>query len=155
MSMLWVPPNGLWPHRWETVGWGAWDATSGATLTRTQNSAYLSGGVGENSAANADDGDTISWYVACDSGTYSLMVIDNPSTNRGIFTITLGPVTVAAAHDMYNNPFVANRVTTYTGIIVATPGVKELKFTTNGKNASSTDYAISIQLISLVRTGAP
>lgn len=141
------------PHRIEIVGWGQPKSVSGMTFTRGQGSTRLGGGIGHQaSAADADDGDSMTWEVLLDSGTWAIDLIHPRSTNFGKVDVILGGATTGNI-DQYGS-YTENVVTTITGITVATVGYYDLTLQVNGKHASSTDYYLAANLIVLRRTGA-
>lgn len=141
------------PHRIEIVGWGQPKSVSGMTFTRGQGSTRLGGGIGHQaSAADADDGDSMTWEVLLDSGTWAIDLIYARTNNLGKVDVILGGVTTGNI-DQYG-AYTENVVSTITGITVATAGHYDLTLQVNGKNASSSDYVMTANLITLRRTGA-
>lgn len=127
------------------------DAASGATFGRADTEFALLGGWGGTGSLSGDDGDTYSWYVALAAGTWKVTFTYFTGPTCGRFDQTLGGATVGTTIDMYtalSGPGAA----TYTGITVSSDGVYELKFITNGKNTSATDYDLRLSLITLVKT---
>jgi hypothetical protein len=138
------------PRRIEIVPWGFWKSTSGFTPTRGQNSGRLGGGaMYQGTPAN---GDWIEWEVLLDAGTWALDLIWARDPSLGIVDFTLG-ATAVGTQDMYGGA-ASNAVTTFSGIAVASAGTYALRATINGKNASSSNYYMVIQLLTLRRTGA-
>lgn len=141
------------PHRIEIVGWGQPKSVSGFTFTRGQLSTRFGGGIGQQaSVADADDGDSMTWEVLLDSGTWAIDLIYARSNNLGKVDVILGGVTTGNI-DQYG-AYTENVVSTITGITVATAGHYDLTLQVNGKNASSSDYVMNANLITLRRTGA-
>ena len=142
------------PHRIQIVPWGQPKSVSGMTLTRTQASGYLGGGsAGQNGTGDADDGDSMSFDVLLDSGTWAIDVIYLKGTTFGILDFNLGGSSLGTV-DGYNGSSTDDNVATISGITVATAGHYTLTVAINGKHASATDYLMGLQLIVLRRTGA-
>lgn len=138
----------------DVVPWSSWDTDGSATPTRVQNSTALGQGYQSQSAATADDGDYIEWYVNLAAGTYTFTTIYILSTNTAIVAFTLDGVSMGATLDTYAASPTFNNVAQRTGITVSTSGVHTLRMTATGKNASSADYSMQMQTFNFVRTGA-
>lgn len=138
----------------DVVPWSSWDTDGSATPTRVNSSTALSMGYQSQSAATADDGDYIEWNVALAAGTYTFTVIHVKTTNCAIAAFTLDGTSMGATLDLYAASPTFNNVASRTGITVASPGNHVLRMTATGKNASSTDYAMSTQWFTFTRTGA-
>lgn len=142
------------PRRIEIVPWGQPKSVSGMTWTRTQASGNLGGGsAGQNGAADADDGDSVSWDVLLDSGTWAIDIIHLKGTTFGILDVNLGGASLGTV-DGYNGSSTDDNVATISSISVSTAGHYTLTVAINGKHASATDYLMGLQLIVLRRTGA-
>jgi len=102
--------------------------------------------------ANSVTGRYVTYDVALDAGTWTLTVIYQKNTDCGVVTPSLGGSDLSTV-DMYAAS-ADDQVSQWTGITVATAGVYELKFRTDSKNASASDYDLMLQLITLTRTGA-
>jgi hypothetical protein len=137
----------------DVMTWSSVDGSSGVTYTRSQSSTYYGGGVGGGSSlADMDDGDYQEWFVNLTAGTYTLTVVRHRTTASAIVRFSLDGTSLGTA-DFYGATAV-NIVDTITGITVAADGNYTLRAAADGKNASSTDYQVSIQALSLTRTGA-
>lgn len=138
----------------DIMPWGAGsDAlTGGAFDVFTASAGALSGGYNQNPPASAANGQTKSWYVPLAAGTWTLTALYIKNFDAGIFAVTLGGATVTTGWDHYVNGTTFNVSTNWTGITVADDGVYELRFTTNGKNALSADYALYLQWLTFVKT---
>ena len=134
----------IWP-------WTKWKAHTFNAATRTNGSGYLGMAVLDLDA-NSATGCYVTYDVALDAGTWTLTVIYQKNTDCGVVTPSLGGSdlstvdTYAASAD--------DQVAQWTGITVATAGVYELKFRTDSKHGSSSDYDLMLQLVTLTRTGA-
>lgn len=141
-------------YRQDVLGWSSVDGSSGMTYTRFQSSSRLGGGVGAHaSTADADDGDYMEWFVNLAAGTYTLTHIYNQSTDRGIVRWSLDGTSVGTV-DCYGAVATFNTVGSITGITVAADGNYTLKGAIDGKNASSSDFFLDVQSVTLTRTGA-
>lgn len=139
-------------HLIRITPWMHWKASSTYTVTRTVDSAALSMGYALCDAASST-GKHIEWDVALVSGTWRLSVIYRKSTAGGIVTPSLNAVDLAT-QDTYNGSTTLNNVTQWSSIAIAADAVVELKFRTDTKHASASDYDVpGIQAISLLRTG--
>lgn len=97
------------------------------------------------------DGDNFSWKATLQKGTYTLRMLVNTGTNRGIIDVDIGGVEVTSK-DLYAGAGVTNVVHTEAGIVIATSGIKDITLRVDGKHASSSDYTAHFQEICLWRT---
>ena len=134
------------PRRIEIVPWGFWKSESGAQ-TRNQGSSQFGGGWTQTN----NNGNSVSWDVLIDSGTWAIDVIYSRQSSSGILDVSLGGSSVGTI-DMYG--VAGNVVGTISGIAVAAAGYYDLTAAVNGKNASSTGYRKYLELIVCRRTGA-
>lgn len=145
--------SSILPYRVDIIGWSAADSVSGMTFTRVQNNAELGGGVASQaSAADSDNNDYMQWNFLVESGTYRLDLIHTKWASYAIFDILIDGVSVGTV-DGYNASILHNVVTSITGIVL-TAGHHTVRIAANGKNASSTNYTITTQSVTLTRTGA-
>lgn len=138
------------PHRIEIVPWG--QPRTGSGYGRQQSSGFLGGG-NLGIGASAGIGDTFTFTVLLDAGTWTATLIHNKGTNNGQAQHVLGGTTLGTL-DHYNGSALTNVVTEYTGITVAAPGWYDYTATVTGKNASASNYFCQYELITLRRTGA-
>lgn len=103
--------------------------------------------------ANSVTGCYVTWDVPMAAGTWTITYIGLKDNNAGIITPSLDGVDLSTL-DMYSGSNVENFVNQWTGISVATTGIKTLKLRTDSKNASSGNYNIDTIWITLTRTGA-
>jgi hypothetical protein len=94
--------------------------------------------------------DEITFPVVLSAGTWTLTVLFDRNTDRGIATFALDGSSVGTV-DMYGTSLV-NQVGTIAGISVAADGKKILSMKAATKNASSSAYRLPIQLVVLTRT---
>lgn len=134
----------IWP-------WTDWYSSTFTSATRTNGSGYLGMGALDLNA-NSTTGCYISYNVALDAGTWTLTVIYQKNTDCGIVTPSLGGTDLSTL-DTYASS-ADDQVGQWTGITVGAAGVYELKFRTDSKNASASDYDLMLQLVTLTRTGA-
>lgn len=133
----------LWP-------WSAWKSSTFDSTVRTADTAAL--GLGYLQCNATTSGKALIYDVALDAGTWSLNLIRGRGTASGIITPSIGGVDLSTV-DAYGAA-ARNIVNTITGITIAAPGVYEMKFRTDTKNASATAYNCAFFLITLTRTGA-
>lgn len=88
-------------------------------------------------------GDTLSYTADLPAGTYTVETIYAKSNDAGINDVTLGGVS-AGSFDGYNGSTTYNHRLTTTGVVIASAGIKALVVTSNGKNASSTNYRLGL-----------
>lgn len=86
------------------------------------------------------------------SGTYRLDLLTAKASNAGIATPNVDGTDLATV-DLYAAA-TAFFSTSWTGVAVATAGVKRVKFTMASKNGSSSGYGLSMIQLSITRTGA-
>lgn len=138
------------PWHIDIAPWAQWKSSSTYTLTRTNHSSYLGMGYLYCDAAGAS-GKHIEWDVGLGAGTWQLTLIYTKYTNYGILIPSIDGVDLASL-DCYNSGASTNLANQWSGITVASSGIKELKFRTDTKNASSSDYDLLLQWITLMRT---
>ncbi len=140
------------PHHIDIFPWMKWKASSNySSITRVVDSTSL--GMGRMTAADGSASKHVEWDVALISGTWTFTLIYTKVNSAGILTPSLDGSDLSTL-DMYNSTNSLNLVQQWTGISISTGGVKELKFRTDTKNASSSNYNLFIQLINFTRTGS-
>jgi len=100
------------------------------------------------------NGDKFKQQVFLKAGTYEFHVLGYESTDRGMIDWSLDGTNFATGQDWYDSSSAANVEKTVTGITVSTSGYHTLQGTINGKNASSSDYMMSLTKYWFIRTGA-
>ena len=145
--------SAILPHRVDVTAWSSVDGSGGVTYARAQNSNYLSGGAATHvTAGDADDGDWVEWDVLVDSGTYTVTMVYGSAPNRGIHDVKVDGTSLGTV-DGYTAGTIRNNVASFTGVALAA-GHHTIRVAINGKNASSSDYLLDVQVITLTRTGA-
>ena len=101
-------------------------------------------------SSNAD-GDNFTVKFRLPKGTYTLRFNSVKRSNRGMVQgeldgVDLGTTDLYSASDDYTN------VVEITSVSVSTSGEHDLKFSVNGKNASSSAYTIDFNQIEFIRT---
>jgi len=101
----------------------------------------------QNTSAN---GDSASWSFLIDAGTFTVTTRSVTSAASGRVDWYLDGVAIAAGalQDYYSAGATYNVIKTFS-MTVGTGGAHVLSYTVNGKNASSTNYFISITKISI------
>jgi hypothetical protein len=130
----------IFPWAYVSIGQGTWAFQHNASM------AYQSQWFNTSNA----DGDNISYAVSLAKGTYTLKILGYRATNRGICDVDIDEDEVAEI-DTYGAAD-ENHIWSQTGITISSSGLKTLKLRIDGKNASSTDYYISISMMVLYRT---
>lgn len=127
---------------------GTWAATYHTEASPFVNAASAVGGLSNTPAIT----DWIEWPVVLAAGTWTFAMWVRRSTNTAIVDVSLdggasseGTIdTYAASADNYRG--------TIAGIVVPTTGLKTLRLTTDTKNGSSSDYALTLRGLTLLRT---
>lgn len=81
--------------------------------------------------------------IFLDAGTYTLKVMGNIHTMRGIMEFKIDGVQIALL-DFYNGSSVINAPLEETGIVIAAAGLKVLTMKTGTKNGSSSGYGVEM-----------
>lgn len=143
-----------YPRRINICPWTSWSAVNevtGSSTVRTQASTYLSGGLLNSSSASVS-GYYIEYKVPISTGTWTLTMIGRLGTAQGIFKVSIDGVDVVTGIDRYSGSSTDNSVVEATGIVITSSGVKTVRFTVTGKNASATAYAFQMHWFSFRRT---
>ena len=125
---------------------------AGGADARTQDSTNLGGGRRGFGGTVSGAGSYFEWQVLLEAGTWTLTEIFHKGANVGIHKILLDGVQIASGIDQYNAVNLMNNVNEVSGIVVASTGIKTLRFENTGKNASATYYGLAFQWITLRRT---
>jgi hypothetical protein len=96
------------------------------------------------------NGDNITYPVYLMAGTYTLLILTVTQTDGGKVDIALNG-TVVGTVDQYAS-LADNVRQTITGIVVASAGIYNLKWTVNGKNAGSSGYHVRNIYMCMYRT---
>lgn len=143
--------NGLYPAY--AVMW-AEDAITTATGFKNILRASQKYGIGTyNSSPAAINGDTYDFYCTLESGTYELKILYLKDSAGGKFDISIDGVDVVTGLDMYASSLVYNLESITSDISIPTSGQHTVRFTTNGKNGSSSSYSLYMTRIALIKTG--
>ena len=126
------------------------DSVGAGTWARGVLNTLLYCGFFGNVASNADgDNFTVKFWLP--AGTYKLRFNAIKNTNRGIVKVEVGATDLGNT-DLYAAALDPLNVAEYTGISITTPGEYAVKFTLNGKNASSSDHVLTVEGIEFIRT---
>ena len=142
----------LYPSRFHITPGMSWSGSGGTTPTRAADTNVVS--LGQLTNGTAADLDWFEFNFEGAAGTWSMRWLYSKGSNRGIVDVTIDGAAVVSDVDMYNGSLSYNTVVTTTDVTIATSGNHTIRFAIDGKNASSTDYVMSIPTISGVRTGA-
>ena len=141
------------PYRFDLMVWAGPDTVSGFNATRYQSSSALGGGrFGQQSAAAADSGDYYEINFTVEAGTWTFTILYQKNPNSPIHDIIVDGSSIGTI-DSYAAGTTHNNLATISGVSLIS-GNHTLKVLANGKNASSGDYNLAIQSITLTRTGA-
>ena len=140
------------PAHIDIVGWGNAKAASPNPMTRLQSASMLTGGYtyGASTVNNY-----MTWDVPLVAGTWTVTVIYATENNRGVITGSIDGVDLSPTVDAYSAGATSNVVTQWTGVSVASSGVKEFKLRAASKNASSSAYYIAPHLINFTSEDDP
>lgn len=95
--------------------------------------------------------DEAGWDLTLAAGTYKFSYVHWKANDEGIATVLLDGVSVGTV-DAYNSSQVKNVYSEITGITVATSGKHRLTLKAATKNASSSNFIVSMQAVQLRRT---
>lgn len=133
----------VWPHDFVTLT-GTW--ITAVVVTQPYNCMVYN--------STSDDGDSADAQFFAQAGTYTLYVLGQTETNRGKADWYIDGSLVVSGQDWYAGTPANNVTKSSAGITIASSGMHTLKLVVNGKNASSGDYYIGLNLVRLLRTGA-
>jgi hypothetical protein len=122
---------------------------SGYTNWSTVSYAAVVGAVARISVGSQNN--EVYWDIVLGAGTWTVSLVHTAGNDKGIYSVQLDGVEVGTI-DGYNASTVNNTISAVTGIVVASTGVKRLKLRMETKNASSSSYYGTIQVLSLQRT---
>lgn len=142
--------NGMYPHT--AVCW-AHDAVSNSTLTTYTATSQAFNTYSTQTGAAANNGDTYDWTVMLEKGTYALNILYVKSSAGGRADVTIDGVEVVTALEFYASSAAWNQESTTTSIDITYSGRHDIRFTVDGKHASSSDYSVYLTKITLIRTG--
>lgn len=140
-----------YPSRLDICPWGAWSDESGASPIRDAYSGYL--GIGALFTAVNSSTKWFEWKVFIKSGTWTLTVVHYNNNGYGIIVPSLDGTNLTSI-DTHNLASLLNTVTTISGIVVATSGVKALRLTSSSNTPGNPTWRFAIHHITLQRTGA-
>lgn len=125
------------------------DATIGSWVFVDHGSPYVNGGTGISNGAGTQN-DEISWDLILEAGTWDVIFHHRRSTNVGIYTVSLGGVTIGTVDGYAAAP--AAQKSSILGAVVATTGKKRLTFKMATKNPSSSAYVGTLQFVTVRRS---
>lgn len=128
------------PFNYDSIGQGTWVLTVAAS--HPLNFQF-------NNTSNTDL-DNISYKVYLAAGTYTLRVIHYKSDSQGIVDIDIDGVEKASV-DCYAAVVDYDAILSQTGIVIATSGLKTIKFRLDGKNGASSSYGFRFSEFALWR----
>jgi hypothetical protein len=131
---------GIWSPN--SIGQGTWALSGGPAGTLFGVIFYNSSG------ANLDN---VSYKLYMAAGTYTMKVISDKSTNRGIVDFDIDTTEIGSI-DIYGSATTYNNISTVDNVTITSSGLKTLKVRLDGKNPSSTAYYAGLQAIWFYRT---
>lgn len=127
--------------------WNVWMHGQGRPATNTGFATFGTSG----QRTSASQNDEIGWDFYLAAGTWEFWLLHITNNNRGIYTVTLDGASVGTV-DGYSSGSVTYVESQIAGHVVASAGVKRLLLKMSTKNASSSAYIGSIQLVGMRRT---
>lgn len=119
---------------------------STATATLTIDTAQVLNSYWGVVAANANDGDEITWSVWLAAGTYTIEKVGVEASTRGKLDWTMDGASLTSGEDWYNAATTHN-VSKSNSVSIYGNGYHVLKSKVNGKNASSSDFTVQLSYI--------
>lgn len=128
---------------------GGWRQNTDTSQTDFDAELTLAGASGYiNNGNTVDDLDEIKVpSLALNAGTYNITIGYAKSSNSGIFQLLHGSTSIGT-QDFYSAATAYNNVVTFS-YTITTRVQQDLRFRVNGKNASSSDYAVNIARIEI------
>lgn len=144
--------NSYWHASWDemTIVQGTWAEVSEASQTDFDSSIIAVVGLKYNSSA-ANNDEIHFGSIALNAGTYKVQFATLKNANRAIIEILIGTTSIGT-YDSYAGAPAYNSV----GSITFSPTTRvsgNLRFKVTGKNASATNYYISLSRLEIIRTG--
>ena len=137
------------PAHIDIVAWGNAKSSSGS-YARAQQPSLCGGYAADGTLIN----NYLTWDVPLIAGTWTVTVMYTRSTSTGVFTASVDGVDLSPTVDMYGAG-TYNMVAQWTGVSVASSGVKEFKLRVLSKNASSSAYGLPVQLVTFTSEDDP
>lgn len=137
------------PAHIDIVAWGNAKSSSGS-YARAQQPSLCGGYAADGTLIN----NYLTWDVPLIAGTWTVTVMYTQSTSTGVFTASVDGVDLSPTVDMYGAG-TYNMVAQWTGVSVASSGVKEFKLRVLSKNASSSAYGLPVQLVTFTSEDDP
>ena len=131
----------IFPIMYSSITQGTWVLSTQTNLftnTRIQNNAE---------AIN----DRINYKVFLAAGTYTFTLIGSKGNDRGILDLLLDSVSKGTI-DLYNSVDVLNFQGSITGIVIPADALIEVGIKVPSKNASSSNYKITLCMLTFFRT---
>lgn len=132
--------NGMYPKR---AAWFWDEVTTSVTMTVSLDAAQAYQAFWYNTAANAADGDEYYFSCVLAKGTYTIYTLGYKYNYRGKVDYYMDGVVVGTGQDWYSAG-TANITQSIANVSVTYDGYHILKIKVNGKNGSSSDYAVAM-----------
>lgn len=118
--------------------------------TITKSTQFLFNGIKYNNPSAV--GDEINWDVVLGAGTWTIEVMHDKGSDRGIMEVALDGAAVGTIDGYGTTGQLLDVRTSISAIAVAASGKKRLRLKMTGKNALSSNYIFALQHIQLRRT---
>lgn len=96
------------------------------------------------------DGDEFTNGFYLSAGTYTFVAVGLTSTDKGMIDWDVDGSSIGTGQDWYNGSTQRNQAKTIGSVVIAADGWHVLTGTVNGKNASSSGYGITLQMMYFV-----
>ncbi len=149
-GLKWATPLASEGEGHITVFAMSYNAIGQGTMSLTRNASCLYDWYLNTTAANANNGDNVSYKVYLAPGTYTFLYYYHKNTDAGIIDVTVDDTEIGS-FDCYGS-LTWNVRGLVTGISITTGGLKTITFTVDGKNASSADYKFYLVYFAFWRT---
>lgn len=131
----------IWVPSYDSVGAGGWTVDYSGVIGGVR--LYSSGADGEN----------VLYKAFLSAGIWTLRFYYGKDIDKGKLDFSIDAAKVVNTLDTYAAASAANQVSTTTGIIITSSGLKTLTLAANGKNAASSAYGLLlVGIIALWRT---
>ena len=131
-----------------TIDFNAYDSIGAGTWSFALSTSQWFNGAFRN---NGSDGDNITYKLFLAKGTYKIVHMGMTTNADGILKVDIDGTTRLTV-DGYSAGTVANVRTASSTFVVSSSGIVDLKIKCDGKHASSSNYYIRSQALTLYRT---
>ncbi len=105
----------------------------------------------DNDGAKAD-GDGVEWDIFIQEGTYEIWLLGQTGTDAPILDFVLNGTSLGTI-DMYESSGKNHQRKMISSISISDKGAHTLQMKANGKNGSSSNYQIMVDMLQLIKVG--